>query len=572
MRREFRNLVVVLVAAAVAFTLGCIGFARYGAANHIAYTPLDVMYLAWQLFSLESGSPAGPKSWQLEVARVLAPLVMASAVFGLFYTFLRDRWRQLRLATVRGHVIVCGLGRRGAQLAEECAALGRRVVAIDTDLHAAGAPLIEGGGALFVPGDATAPATLARAHIERAETLIALCGDDGTNIAIALRAREALGGRACSTDKGRLNCIVQVMDFTFAALFREHDVFRETGDCLDVSLFNSYEVAARVLLRDRPLDYSPIGADDPRRVHLIVFGLGQMGESVVVQAAKVCHVANGKRLAITVFDRAAGARQRSLLVRYPQLGQVCDITFVQTECDDSRTIERVTQICADAAALPSIAVCFDNDSGNAQYALSLRRHLMSDAVPILVRITADSGLSTLFNSAASNHNLFCFGSAGATCTWETVRGGGVDALARFIHEDYVAKQRERGAAPSESTAAWDRLAPGLRESNRQQADHLPVKLRALGYNVRTAADFPAGAVAVPPGAVETLARMEHARWNAERFLAGWTLGEKDVAKRRSPYLVAYDALPDAIQEYDRDTVRNIPLLVEATRRALVPRR
>lgn len=571
MRREFRNLVLVLAAAGVAFALGCIGFARYGADHDAHFSTLDVMYLAWQLFSLESGSLAGPKPWQLDVARVLAPLVMASAVFGVFYTFLRDRWRQLRLATVSGHVIVCGVGRRGAQLAEECAALGRRVVAIDADPHAATAPLAESGDVLIVGGDATAPATLRRAHIERAETLVALCGDDGTNIAIALRAHEALGARACRTEKGRLNCIVQVMDFTFAALFKEHDVFRETGDCLDVSLFNSYEVAARVLLRDRPLDYSPIRADDPRHVHLIVFGLGQMGESVVVQAAKVCHFANGKRLAITVIDRAAEARQRGFFVRYPQFGEVCDIAFVQTECDDRHTIDRVKEICADENALPSIAVCFDNDSGNAQYALSLRRHLASDAVPIFVRITADSGLSTLFNSTENNHNLFCFGSAGATCTWESVRGHGVDALARLIHEDYVAKQRERGAAPSDSAAPWDRLAPGLRESNRQQADHLPVKLRALGHDVRSAANLP-DAIDVPPGAVETLARMEHARWNAERFLAGWTLGDKDVAKRRSPYLVAYDALPDAIKEYDRDTVRNIPRLVQTAKRALGPGR
>jgi hypothetical protein len=62
--------------------------------------------------------------------------------------------------------------------------------------------------------------------------------------------------------------------------------------------------------------------------------------------------------------------------------------------------------------------------------------------------------------------------------------------------------------------------------------------------------------------VEMLAAMEHARWNAERFLAGWTYGEeRDTAGRRSPYLVPWDALPEQIKEYDREAVRNIPALL-----------
>jgi hypothetical protein len=58
-----------------------------------------------------------------------------------------------------------------------------------------------------------------------------------------------------------------------------------------------------------------------------------------------------------------------------------------------------------------------------------------------------------------------------------------------------------------------------------------------------------------------LARMEHARWNAERFLAGWSLGAKDVKLKRSPYLVPYDQLPDEVKAWDRDAVKNIPDLL-----------
>jgi len=55
--------------------------------------------------------------------------------------------------------------------------------------------------------------------------------------------------------------------------------------------------------------------------------------------------------------------------------------------------------------------------------------------------------------------------------------------------------------------------------------------------------------------------MEHDRWVAERFLAGWTLGAKDTERRISPYLVDWNDLTDEIKEYDRESVRNIPVIL-----------
>ncbi|MBV8378313.1 MAG: hypothetical protein JO279_15050 [Verrucomicrobia bacterium] len=58
--------------------------------------------------------------------------------------------------------------------------------------------------------------------------------------------------------------------------------------------------------------------------------------------------------------------------------------------------------------------------------------------------------------------------------------------------------------------------------------------------------------------------MEHARWTAERKLAGWQYrpGEKSEEKKTSPYLVHWDELEENIKEYDRDAVRNIPRYLE----------
>ncbi len=61
-----------------------------------------------------------------------------------------------------------------------------------------------------------------------------------------------------------------------------------------------------------------------------------------------------------------------------------------------------------------------------------------------------------------------------------------------------------------------------------------------------------------------LARLEHARWCAERWVAGWVWAkQKDIARRRTPYLVPWEELPPEIQEYDHEAVRRIPVFLAA---------
>jgi hypothetical protein len=69
---------------------------------------------------------------------------------------------------------------------------------------------------------------------------------------------------------------------------------------------------------------------------------------------------------------------------------------------------------------------------------------------------------------------------------------------------------------------------------------------------------------IPEEIVETLAVFEHEEWVRERIGQGWTYNElKDNEKRVSPYLVPYHELSEEIKDLDRDTVRNIPALLES---------
>jgi hypothetical protein len=106
---------------------------------------------------------------------------------------------------------------------------------------------------------------------------------------------------------------------------------------------------------------------------------------------------------------------------------------------------------------------------------------------------------------------------------------------------------------------WESLPGSLKESNRNQAEHISGKLESLGYDFTMTTDWDPPMVQFSADEVEKLSLMEHDRFVAERLRQGWRAGDiKDEKRKISPTLIPWDALSEEEKEKDRTTVRGIP--------------
>jgi hypothetical protein len=534
----------------VAFLLGYVGFSSYFEGHLAQRGTTDLMYLSLQLFVLESGGIPGPLPWQLDVARLLAPATTATAIAVALAAVFHEELEELRLRLRRRHVVVCGLGERGTRLVRSLLDAGFRVVAVELDPGNRAIPELRRRGALVVVGDARTAVVLRRARVQHAEYVVALAGADDANAEVAIRAGEL------APDQGpAMTCLAHVRDPGLCALLRSRELARGYATSYRLDFFNIYEQGARALLHDHPAICVATGEPSP---HVAVIGLTPLGQAVVVEAARQWRASTQGRvhpIQITVFDPDAERLVDLLQARHPHLEHAADVQRVETggghlDCLTLRS----------GGPWQAAYVCIDDDSAALGVALQARQCLEDSSAPVVVDLSTAAGLAGLLQRPAGGDGLRAFDLLERTLRPELLLGGTHEILARAIHAEYVDEQRRRGAAAASSPAVvpWEQLPASLKESNRDQAAHIGVKLAAIGCGIAPLSDWDADQLTFAEAEVEQLAELEHGRWVEQRLRHGWTLGPKDIDAKATPYLVPWAQLSDEIRELDRRTIRGIP--------------
>ncbi|RUT09864.1 hypothetical protein DSM106972_003590 [Dulcicalothrix desertica PCC 7102] len=159
---------------------------------------VDALYFAVGMITGAGGNDKVVEhaSTSIKLFTVIMMLVGAG-VIGLLYALLNDfvlgtRFREfLDAARVppRNHYIVCGLSGTGIKIVQTLHESGHEVVVIEPDANNRFVNNARRWGIPVINGDATFPTMLSGANLETAAALLAVSGNDATNLEIALNAK-----------------------------------------------------------------------------------------------------------------------------------------------------------------------------------------------------------------------------------------------------------------------------------------------------------------------------------------------------------------------------------------------
>ncbi|MCU1391224.1 MAG: RyR protein [Ilumatobacteraceae bacterium] len=540
------------------FVLGIGGFRQQATVGHVGRSNLDILYLIFQLITLQYNGADAVLNWRLEIARFLAPALAFSTVLQSASLVFADEFRRLRLQYVRNHTVVCGLGDVGTRLAQAFAMDGGRVVAIESDPSSSGVASAKAAGVTVLIGDASDPALLRTARVAQAVRLIAVCGNDATNVQIASQAVPVVDDRPGKA----LRCAVHLDDAEMATLLRAADL--DQHGSVRMSFFNTHERAARALLSE----HSPFAVDRLGHAlssHVVLFGLGQLGRSLVVNMAQQwAEISPIDPLRITIVDEAASGRWAALRLGHPALDEGCDpqVLDFDLKAPTAEGVDALQRSFAGRDGATWVVVAYADESLSLSTALFLHQSLGVRKLPIIVRTRTEVGLGALLIPGESRSDAFptmrAFPFLDRTCTIDAIDAGVREQLARAVHEDYLL----RSSDGVNLAKAWDELDDDERDLSRRRVDGILGDLASIGCELGPLRRWGAPSTTFSEAEIEQLAEREHIRWHDDRLEAGWTYGDaRDNDARKNPMLVPWEDLPDDARAMNVTSVRALPMML-----------
>ena len=569
---------LIITAAVVAFVLGLLGYGHvYEIAGALVPAPAHshVPSLAWPdriyytilLFKFSTAADP-PYSAPLEIARWLAPLITVYAGFSVIFAIFSDRWARFRSGRLlRGHVVVCGLGRCGLRLAT--ADWDLPVVAIDRAPSQTDTEKCREHGIVLLVGEATDWLVLGQAGLKRARYMVVVCGDDGTNAEVALLAQDLVGRR-----HPPLECFVHVNDESVCELLEKASLADPSRRPVNFEFFNVNRSGPRALLDSHGLFLSDPATKAPQ---LIVVGSHRLGLNLLVEAARRWSLGShgSERLRAVLVAPDAVKQCEDLKSRYPDLAKVADLIPCCGDPSDPDSPDLGLEEVASHRGSSIAFVCLDDDAAGLMATIRIRGELPEEFT-IVFCTRGHSDIARLLRLAGSDEplNVSGFALLDQVCRPSVLLNGDRELMAQAIHSQFLRNERLVGRDENdEAMLPWDLLPEALKESNRDQAADIGRKLKDAGLELVLTSSWGPAEFVFSPEAMNALSMDEHERWTRKLIADGWRLGPvRDVSRKVHPLLVPWDQLSEADREKDRNAVRAIPSLLARSGYAIVPRR
>lgn len=200
-RRIYRNFVWSLLGFVAILLLGTFGYAIIAGDR---YTYLDALFMTF-ITVTTIGYEETIDLHGNAIGQIFTMFVAFSGIGLMTYLFstvtalvlqsdlditLRRRRMEKSIMKLRGHYIICGVGRVGCNVAAELEVTNHQYVAIDPSLETLEAIHDKKPGLFYLHGDASDDDRLLESNIAEARGVFAVTGDDSKNLMIGLTAKQ----------------------------------------------------------------------------------------------------------------------------------------------------------------------------------------------------------------------------------------------------------------------------------------------------------------------------------------------------------------------------------------------
>lgn len=549
------------VMATLSIWLGYTGYAAYYVDLNQPVSPSGLLYQTMGLFTLGLSVPTGAIPWQLDAARWLAPALLGYAAVKTILLILHEQLLLLRIRRLQNHAVICGLGEYGWPIAQAFAAHGIPTVVIEPDPVNSHLGWADNAGVYVLPGNASDVNNLVKVNVTRAKYLLAVTENDAANTETIVQAYQLK--QATPESSPLLKCVAHVQSHELAAVLYDNAVFSQDFGHFSARIINRQQLAARWLLLHHGPDTEPIH-DIPRldEIRILLLGNHAFVEDLIVRLTKLGHYGTVHPIHITLAGPHATAQLEVINKRWPVLSDIINIKAKDIAL--SYLNAQNAQQLINSLKPHLIYMCAADTESALIGAKALARLTLH--CPVIVCQFTDDLLVRSIESAFESHTQLKFVyPAREIFTVEAIFNATQDQLAIAIHNHYVESQIAAGdtVANNTSLVRWGDLPETLKDANRNQADHLQIKCRVITGSLHYTPEQIEHVLSDKKN-LERLARMEHERWVAEKRLDGWHYNEgaKNTAARLSPSLISWEQLPERERQKDRDTVCNIPSLLQ----------
>jgi hypothetical protein len=529
---------VLFIFCAVSLLTGAWGWIKYYEILNDAVGFDTALLKSMQLFLLNAEFGTHPIPLALNIARFASPLLLATAIIKQLVFATSKRMDAIIVnLTFKNHYVICGLGAVGYKIASDCLKNGNKLVVIEKDADKVYMNDIIRRGAVVIIGDATDPHTLKKAGAGKASVLFATTALDTVNIQISFLVKGIIKSKPAKRSSA-LKCFIHIAESSTNSLLYNSEYCQTNDSEFDLMPFNINNFAANIVLDTyAPEKYADSVMISAQPLHVFIIGLGNIGESLLLNFARNCHYPCNvpgnndendifRKNTVHLVDTNVQERLDEVRSLYPKLDHIVDVRVINTPTKSFGRNDFNDLLTKNP--IKTVYVCLEDDVERFAITQNLKEFLNKHEVDVVNMIPVISNIEslakedcTLLGSCDKKSNTIQrFNIIEETCKIDILLRERIDNTAKVLNAMDLKSSQLVDIATVDKK--WESAAEVFRQSSRYSAEHLKVKLRVMGLDWNTVTpDDVKKKLDSDATLSETLEHIEHIRFVAERFLDGW---------------------------------------------------